>query len=134
MTIEFRNMLHKIHHGRELSAGADYRVVGRGPAPDFFSVNTFETVVYPVFAGGTANCASCHGDVDAWKYPAPRNHPTATAVAPTRAWFVACISCHDSTAARAHADVNTSRFGEESCATCHGLDKDLSVQRVHLVR
>ena len=133
-TIEFRNMLHKIHHGSQLSAGAAYVVNGFGMGyPNNFTAHTYEHVGFPVLAGGTSNCASCHGDADAWKSPVERNHPTVMAL-PTRSWTMACISCHDSTAARAHADVNTSPVGEESCAVCHGEGKELSVETVHFVR
>jgi hypothetical protein len=134
-SIEFRTMLHKIHHGRNLSAGADYIVNGFGTGfPDNFTAYTYEHIGYPVLAGGTSNCASCHGSADAWKSPVERNHPTAMDAMPTRSWTAACVTCHDSSAARAHADVNTSRLGEESCAVCHGAGKDLSVETVHFVR
>ncbi|MBK8976695.1 MAG: hypothetical protein IPM29_12320 [Planctomycetes bacterium] len=133
--IDFRSMAHKIHAGAGLSR--DYVVNGFSldPYPDNFTAHTYDEVEYPVFAGGVANCASCHGvDNDAWKEPANRDHPTATAAAPTREWLVACTSCHDSEATEAHADVNTSAAGFESCATCHGPGRDLSVERVHFVR
>ena len=48
-------------------------------------------------------------------------------VGPTAA---ACLACHDSIDAASHALVNTSALGE-SCAACHGQDKEFSVDRVH---
>jgi cytochrome c556 len=42
----------------------------------------------------------------------------------------ACLSCHDSLGAAAHADANTGELGE-SCATCHGEGKSYAVTRVH---
>jgi hypothetical protein len=45
---------------------------------------------------------------------------------------VACGSC-DTPIATAHIQTQ-SLFGRESCAICHGLDDELAVDRVHLVR
>ena len=42
----------------------------------------------------------------------------------------ACLGCHDSQAAAAHAFVNTAPFGE-ACAACHGPNADFSVDKVH---
>lgn len=126
--IEFRAMLHAIHHGRELAAGADYAVVGFGGAS-----STYEHVGFPRVPGGTKDCASCHGSSNtAWKAPAARTHPDATVEA--RVWRAACASCHDSSAARAHVDANTSPSGAESCAICHGEGEEQNVERVHRAR
>jgi hypothetical protein len=43
----------------------------------------------------------------------------------------ACLSCHDTRAAAAHADINTSPALGESCAVCHGQNSEFSVDRVH---
>jgi len=43
----------------------------------------------------------------------------------------ACLSCHDSDGAAAHADANTSANLGESCEACHGETKTFSVVRVH---
>ncbi len=131
-TIDFRTMLHKIHHGRELTEGADYVVNGFGLGyPDNFTAHTYEHVGYPVMPDGTADCASCHGtDNDAWPAPAPRDHPDGLGH-PTRSWYFACTSCHDGRATRAHAETNTSAAGEEACATCHGPGRALDVRVLH---
>jgi hypothetical protein len=127
-TIDFRTMLHKIHHGRELTQGTAYEVVGFGGAS-----TTYENVVYPHSPGGTKDCASCHGDSNtAWREIAARSHPTGTTEA--RVWRAACTSCHDTSSARAHVDSNTSPTGEESCTVCHGSDDPASVLRAHRVR
>jgi hypothetical protein len=42
----------------------------------------------------------------------------------------ACLPCHGSVDAAAHAYVNTAPFGE-SCASCHGDDREFSVEKVH---
>ena len=42
----------------------------------------------------------------------------------------ACLSCHDSLDAAAHAFVNITPFGE-ACGSCHGPDAEFSVERSH---
>jgi hypothetical protein len=42
----------------------------------------------------------------------------------------ACLACHVTTAAAAHAQANTSAIGE-SCAACHGPNAAFSVSKVH---
>ncbi len=126
VAIEFRQMLHKIHKGKFLANAATYTVVGNGGNP-----STYEEVGFPAMPGGVRQCMRCHGN-DAWKMPAERVHLSATLLVKT--WAPVCGACHDSNAARAHIDSNTSAFGAEACAVCHDLTKDLSVQRVHLAR
>ncbi|MBK8099016.1 MAG: hypothetical protein IPK26_18065 [Planctomycetes bacterium] len=127
-TVDFRTMLHKIHHGKELAAGANYVVIGNGGTG-----HTYEMVGFPYMPGGTGDCASCHGKNNtAWAVPAERNHPAA--LHPTRAWRAACGSCHDSSAETAHIDANTSPAGAEACAICHGEGEDKDVRAVHIIR
>jgi hypothetical protein len=101
-------------------------VVGNGG-----SVNTYGEVEFPAMPGGVMQCIKCHGN-DAWHQPAPRDHPAAALTA--RVWKSVCGSCHDSTAAHAHIDVQTAPSGAESCAVCHGPGRDQDVVRVHLPR
>jgi len=127
-TIDFRGMLHSIHHGVNLDAGASYEVVGFGGTS-----TTYEHIAYPRTPGGTKDCASCHGESNtSWRIPASRTHQAGTVEA--RVWRAACTSCHDSSAARSHVDSNTSVSGVESCAVCHGEDDPASVLRTHRVR
>lgn len=127
-TIEFRSMLHAIHHGSRLDAGAGYEVVGFGGAS-----STYENVVHPRWPGGSKDCASCHGATnDAWQEPADRTHPASAT--PVRAFGAACASCHDSRAAYGHIESNTTANGAESCAVCHGSEDPSSVLRAHRVR
>jgi OmcA/MtrC family decaheme c-type cytochrome len=125
VAIEFRQMLHKIHKGEELTFAATYTVVGNGGNP-----HTYGEVVFPAIPGGVRQCVKCHGN-DAWKQPAPRVHPFASV--PTRAWGVVCGACHDSTAAHAHIDVNTVS-GVEGCDVCHGPGQAKDVVKVHFPR
>ncbi|MFY9341818.1 MAG: hypothetical protein WAT39_04980 [Planctomycetota bacterium] len=126
VAIEFRQMLHKIHKGRELAYADTYTVVGNGGNP-----GTFGEIEFPAMPGGVRQCVRCHGN-DAWKEPAPRVHTSATFL--TRTWTVVCGSCHDNDAAQAHLAANTSAFGAESCSVCHGQGREFAVEKVHLPR
>jgi len=134
VTVDFRTMLHKIHMGSDLAKASTYEVVGFGSPPAGFSVSTFEDVHFPSMPGGVLNCAKCHGvDNPSWQEPKPRTHPTDQ-VLPTRVWRAACNACHDSDAATAHIDSNTSPSGYESCEVCHGPDADEAVALKHVPR
>ncbi len=123
VAIEFRQMLHKIHKGVELDHADTYTVVGNGGNP-----STYGEVEFPAMPGGVRQCIRCHGN-DAWKQPSTREH--ASASEPVRVWSSVCGSCHDSDAAHAHIDVQTTSGGAESCAVCHGPGKDWSVESMH---
>ncbi len=136
LTIEFRNMLHKIHMGEDLTYASDYKIVGFGSAayPDNYGLNSYESVVFPAMPGRVMQCTKCHGaESSTWEEPAERNHPTQPGV-PTRSWRTVCGSCHDSGAAQAHIDINTSGTGVESCAVCHERGADYDVWLVHKTR
>jgi hypothetical protein len=45
-------------------------------------------------------------------------------------YAAACLGCHDTQPAAAHALTMTAPFGE-ACAACHGSDADFSVDKVH---
>jgi OmcA/MtrC family decaheme c-type cytochrome len=135
-TINFRTMLHKVHMGADLDHATTYEVVGFGSAawPDNYGIAEYSTVEFPPMPSGAMTCVACHGEGNtAWYDPTPRNHPTQQ-VKPTRAWRAACGACHDSDAAGAHIDVNTSSSGAESCEVCHGSDGEFAVQLMHKVR
>lgn len=103
-TAEFRVILHELHEG-----------------------------VFPAMPGGTAECAACHGaDNDAWKTPASRLHPSQAD--PTRAWGLACGSCHSDTGAQNHIASATNTNGTETCATCHGEGEIRPTEFLHRVR
>ena len=129
--VGFRELLHKIHMGGELTNAATYEVVGFGPGgpPGNFSTHSYEDVVFPTQPGAASDCVSCHGASEAWTAPGDRDHPSEQFL-PARAWSVACNACHDSAAATEHIDSNVSRGGE-SCSVCHGAGKPLGVERVH---
>jgi hypothetical protein len=97
-----------------------------------FLLHNLHNGVFPAMVGGVQDCAKCHGANTAWQLPDERLHPLQNV--PTRAWRAACSSCHSDSAAVAHIDANTSVFGAESCAVCHGNNDALSVTEVHRVR
>ena len=124
-SIDFKRMIHRIHTGEELTQ--DCTIIGRNG-----SVNTFNHVRFP---GDRRDCATCHLE-DTQQVLAtlpPGRLPTET----QRDWYTpqqptaaACLGCHDSQAAAAHAFVNTAPFGE-ACAACHGPNAEFSVDKVH---
>ncbi|MCJ7815291.1 MAG: hypothetical protein MUP31_04480, partial [Xanthomonadales bacterium] len=124
-SIHFKYMIHKIHRGEELQNG--FVVYGyRGSVHDFGEV---------LFPGDLRNCESCHL-AGTYTLPLPADVlPTLspnTAINPIMLpTAAACLSCHDSDDAAAHADANTSANLGESCATCHGNGKTYAVERVH---
>ena len=117
--IDFRTLVHKIHAGGSLER------------PYVIGNNDFSFVEFP---GVLQDCeTSCHTG-GSQELPLSRTLSDVTdpsgylnPVGPTAA---ACLACHDSIDAASHALVNTSALGE-SCAACHGQDKEFSVDRVH---
>ena len=133
VTIAFRTMLHKIHMGKELANGSTYVVngFGSGAFPNNYTAHAYDEVGFPAMPGGVSNCSLCHGAGNtAWLEPSTRNHPTDQGT-PVQRWAAVCNACHDSDDAVAHAAVQTTTGGAESCGVCHGPGKDWSVERVH---
>ena len=122
-SIDMRWMIHRIHTGHLLEE--DFIVYGyRG------SVHDYSHVGYP---GDLRKCAACH-DSGTYGVPAPAGSAEVETLrsyyTPTQPAAAACLACHDSVDAAAHAFVNTAPFGE-SCAACHGDNRDYSVDAVH---
>ena len=134
-TVNFRTLLHSIHRGSDLAHAATFTVVGEGsdPYPDNFALNGYSQIEFPDMPGGTRHCAKCHGTSDTWQDPAPRDHPTQQ-VLEVRVWRAVCGTCHDSSAAIAHIDSQTSPTGEEACEICHGPGEQQEVELVHKPR
>ncbi len=121
--IHFKYMIHKIHRGAELERG--YVVYGyRSSLHDYSNIE---------FTGDLRNCEACHVD-DSYTLPLP--DAALDTVTPSDYWdpmqpaSAACLSCHDSLDAAAHAEANTSGLGE-SCNLCHGTGSAFSVEKVH---
>ncbi|HEX7829586.1 MAG TPA: cytochrome c3 family protein, partial [Thermoanaerobaculia bacterium] len=109
----------------------EYTVFGFGGTPIGFN-----EVLYP---GDRTSCDKCH-TANSYKLPLPSNLESVTTLrdyfTPHGPGTAACLGCHDSKDAAAHAFLNTVLFPgaatpAEACATCHGTGKDWSVERVH---
>ena len=121
-SIDFKFLIHRIHRGQDLDR--PYTVYGFGSRP-----HTYNSVVYP---GDLRNCEACH-ESGSYGLPTPGVEPTFDAnefFSPMLTGSTVCLSCHDTQSAAAHAFVNTAPFGE-SCASCHGENREFSVTKVH---
>jgi OmcA/MtrC family decaheme c-type cytochrome len=124
-SVDFKRMIHRIHTGENLTQ--DFTIIGHGG-----STNNFNDVRFP---GDRRDCEKCHaaGTELLTETPPPGLLPTPT----PRDWYTpqqhtaaACLGCHDTQAAAAHAFVMTAPFGE-ACAACHGPGDDFAVEKVH---
>lgn len=125
-SVSMQRMIHRIHSGHELTQ--DYTVFGNGR-----SKHTYNEVTYP---GDRRNCLTCHSSTAAYNLPVAGDN-----VITQRDWFspqtsgaAACLGCHDSKDAAAHAYLNTTTLkGQpaESCAVCHSATHEWGVDRVH---
>ena len=116
-------MIHRIHTGAELDV--DYTVYGyRG------SVNNYNHVEFP---GDRRTCTMCHLE-DTYNVPLPEGAMEVTTersyYSPTQPAAAACLACHSTVDAAAHAYTQTAPFGE-SCGSCHGEDREFSVESAH---
>lgn len=122
-SVNFSTMIHRIHTGKE--QGRPLILYGFGG-----SANDFSNVGFPTLA---SDCSTCHVS-NSQNLPLK---PGLRAVTDPRGWLptvgattTACLSCHSSQEAAAHAQINTSALGE-SCTVCHGPNAAYSVARVH---
>jgi len=115
-------MIHRIHTGHELER--DFTIYRS------FGVFNFNEVGFP---GDRRNCAKCHIN-NSQQLPLPTTMANTLAprefYSPLGPAASACLGCHDSEAAAAHAFLQTAPFGE-SCAACHGEGKEFAVSRAH---
>jgi OmcA/MtrC family decaheme c-type cytochrome len=152
-SLDMRHFIHRIHTGEELSQQP--YILGGNPAPT--KANPAGTPVdfgEVRFPGDRKACWTCHKG-DSYMVPLPDGtlpskmqtlacieDPAADADAYCDQRVVqsesflwpetsACTGCHDSKAAVAHAQTNTTPSGAEACAACHGPGRDFDVQRVH---
>ena len=126
-SIDLKRMIHRIHTGENLTQ--PYIIFGFGTPP---SKNDFSDVRFP---GDTRDCTKCHlaGTQHVMDVDPAGLIPTVTQrdwYTPMQHYAAACLGCHDTKAAAAHAYVMTAPFGE-SCAACHGNNADFSVDKVH---
>jgi OmcA/MtrC family decaheme c-type cytochrome len=128
-SVSFQRMIHRIHTGEELRQ--EYTVFGFGNTPV-----AFNEVLYP---GDRTTCTKCH-TANSYKLPLPTGLESVTTLrdffTPHGPGTAACLGCHDSQDAAAHAFLNTVTFPgatnpSEAFETCHGTGTELSVVRVH---
>lgn len=123
-TIDMRHMVHRIHLGERNEY--EYTVYGRGAiAYDYTEVR------YP---GDLRSCDRCHVN-NSERLPLRANLLPVTSprtlINPMGPATAACLGCHTSVPAAAHALTNTSDRLGEACAACHGGNSQYAVQRVH---
>ncbi|MBE7540800.1 MAG: OmcA/MtrC family decaheme c-type cytochrome [Bryobacteraceae bacterium] len=121
-SINMALMIHRIHAGNQQTR--DYTIYGFGNTPHNYNGIAFSAPL--------AACTMCH-------VGGSENVPVA-AVAdivdprgymnPVKPATGACLGCHTSRDAAAHALANTSALGE-SCGVCHGDGKSAAVGKVH---
>lgn len=126
-SVSFQRLIHRIHSGAELNQ--DYTVYGFGGTPF-----TFNNIHFP---GDRRNCAACHVN-NSHRLPVGINNaPVNTQrdfFSPQGSGTAACLGCHDSKDAAAHAFLNTTQFAgkpAEACGVCHGANSDWSADKVH---
>ena len=130
-SIDFKYMIHKIHAGVDLDK--DYTVYGFGGNP----IN-FNEVTFP---GDRRDCESCHLP-GTYGTPAPagalptvvtqEKPPVTEPVINFQPTTAACVGCHDSDEAIAHAQSFTAiNSNVENCAECHGRYAEWSFEKAH---
>jgi len=120
-SLDFKRLIHKLHRGTDLTQV-------------YLDFNTLR------FPGDLRDCQTCHttyADGTGTEQLPDTAPPGRLATQTPRDWYTpqqpmatACLACHDTQAAAAHAFTMTAPFGE-ACATCHGPDAQFSVDRVH---
>lgn len=123
-SVNFKELIHRIHTGEDNSRTMS--VYGFGGT----AIN-FNEVRYP---RSRSECVACHVN-GSEQLPLPEKLMSATdprgLLNPAPPATGACLSCHNSTWAAAHADSNISPRLGESCAACHGSGAQFAVDKIH---
>jgi OmcA/MtrC family decaheme c-type cytochrome len=150
-SVNLKPMIHSIHMGERLTQPF---VLGTFPAPSVTNPegapHDFAELRYP---RNPAECSACH-------LAGTTALPLAAGLLPSRSETLvctedpalddndycdtrtsiehftapessACTSCHDSPAAKAHAELNTTPGGAEACGTCHAPGAAFDSERAH---
>ncbi|MDP2874832.1 MAG: hypothetical protein Q8O00_01530, partial [Holophaga sp.] len=155
-TNNFKDMIHGIHAGKDRAT--PIRIV-RNRTPDAINIINGGTIGFP---GVLNNCKSCH-TYNGYNMPIANVLPTRetaedlvatdtvtkarTAIGTVGAtdlmitpFTAACVTCHDSTPAKAHMVLNGGQIkvarsalniNGESCAVCHGAGSTYDPAKVH---
>ncbi len=122
-SISFQRLIHRIHTGENLTQ--DFTVYGNGG-----SKNNYNEIRYP---GDRRDCVACHA-AGTYTVPLPDGVIATTTnrdyYSPMQPTAAACLGCHDTQAAAAHAFMSTAAFGE-ACEVCHASDAEFGVDKVH---
>jgi OmcA/MtrC family decaheme c-type cytochrome len=149
--VHFKWMLHALHMGEHRP---EPLILGGNPLPSVTNPvgnqHDFSEVRFP---RPPNDCAACH-KADTWNVPLPAGvkpslvqvltcteDPAADAddychTRTTTNQYIppvtsACTSCHAAPATLAHAEVNTSSSGVESCPTCHSKGSTFDINKYH---
>ncbi len=121
VSIDFKVMIHRIHQGEEQTV------------PYRFTRFDFSEVLYP---GDLRNCLKCH-TTNAQLLPLKTGvqgniiSQGGKVVKTTSPITAICSSCHDTSAAGAHIELNTTPKGVEACNVCHAEGREVSVSKAH---
>ncbi len=120
-TIAFKTLIHRLHTGHE--SDTEYSIWGS-------TLHDFTKLRFP---GDRRNCDKCHVN-NSRQLPLPEDllpvvNPRGL-LNPMGPASAACLGCHTSRAASAHAESMTTPVGE-ACAACHGVNREFSVNRAH---
>ena len=139
-TIDFRNMIHKIHAGKDLPSivtgppGSTYQICGSRGCSTFAQKDANGMITGVGFPHALEECLTCHSDGPTASYY--KDRPAAAA----------CASCHDnvnpSQASTAAGPPGTNHFQDRGypdgdCTFCHvadsGKEFDIAVLGAHVV-
>jgi OmcA/MtrC family decaheme c-type cytochrome len=152
-----KDMIHGIHAGKDRTSS--FKIVRDSTSRGAINVIDGARIGFP---GILNNCASCH-TYNGYNVPTANLLPTReeainpagmTTTAQAKAalaasnttdlmitpFTAACVTCHDSTAAKAHMTLNGGQIkvlrsdlilAGESCAVCHGAGSDFDPVKVH---
>ena len=117
-SVDFAWQIHSIHRGEHLAN------------PYVLGTTNYQEVKFP---GDLRDCTTCHIGTT---YRVESVGAVASVASPggflatTPPIAAACQGCHDDRATASHALANTTSLGE-SCAVCHGVNGQFSVDSAH---
>ena len=123
-SVNFKEMIHRIHSGDSLSR--ELTIFGFGATP-----HNYNEVRYP---RERTDCAACHVDGSELLPLAGELASTVDPrgfLNPAPPVTGACLSCHDTLSTAAHADLTISPIYGESCDVCHGQGSAFAVDKSH---